>query len=87
VGDQRVHTKALTKPATGKRGKSAVSQALRAEELIPIRVTSDNFIVVRVSSATTIDRFFGRYGVVPLAFSNPIFVDVDADGHTPWSRP
>jgi predicted metal-dependent phosphoesterase TrpH len=57
---------------------------LEADDLELI-VSSDTFVVVRVSGSTSNDTFFGRASIVPRAFTNPIFVDVDGDGRTPWS--
>jgi hypothetical protein len=50
-------------------------------------VPADSFLVVRAGSKESIAKFYGRYGVVALAFTNPIFLDADGDGHTPWSAP
>lgn len=87
VGTERVFTKAVPKLAgAGKRGQPS-RKSVRFAQKVPLRIQEDNFVVVRVSSQETIDRFYGRWGVVALAFTNPIFVDASGDGRTPWSVP
>ncbi len=54
---------------------------------IDLHLERDAFVVVRVESAESLERFFGRTAVLPMAFTNPIFVDRDGDGRTPWSGP
>ena len=62
------------------------SGALRVEERgINLPIEKDTFVIVRVSSSHPLDRFFGRNNILPAAFTNPIFVDADGDGDTPWS--
>jgi hypothetical protein len=54
---------------------------------LDLEVQRDTFVVVRVSGKTPIDtKILGRADILPLAFTNPIFVDTDGDGKTPWSR-
>ena len=87
VGAERVLTREIaTKPARPAQ-KRPVREVLRFDERLPLSVTGDTFVVVRVSSKESIERFSGRFGMVPLAFTNPIFVDADGDGRTPWSSP
>ncbi len=87
VGTERVFTKAVPKLSLPAKRARAERSSVRFAQKIPLRITDDTFVVVRVSSKETIDRFYGRYGVVAMAFSNPIFVDADGDGRTPWSVP
>jgi len=49
-----------------------------------VPVERDAPLVVRVTSDTPMDDFFGRRAVVPMAFTNPIFVDADGDGLLRW---
>ena len=56
----------------------------RLDQSFELTPTADDFVVVRVSGATPIDDFFGRQGVLPVAFTNPIFIDADGDGQTRW---
>ena len=60
---------------------------VRFERSVNVAVSEDSFVVVRVSSPKSIADFFGRWGVLPLAFTNPIFVDADGDGVTRWDLP
>ncbi|MFW6050890.1 MAG: CehA/McbA family metallohydrolase [Myxococcota bacterium] len=47
----------------------------------------DAFVVVRVRGREPMDAFFGREEVLPMAFTNPIWVDADGDGTVPWREP
>lgn len=92
VGSERVLTRDIPR-ARGRGGEKRKSneqmarEVLRFAESLPLSIPQDNFVVVRVSSKESIERFSGRYGMVPLAFTNPIYVDADGDGRTPWSSP
>lgn len=57
----------------------------RLQQSFDLALESDAFVVVRVSGATPMDDFLGRNDVPPIAFTNPIFVDVDGDGQTVWT--
>ncbi len=67
-----------------KNGRAQASAAV-VDETLALKLAADAAVVVRVSGATPLDDFFGRNGIRPVAFTNPIFVDVDGDGLTPWS--
>jgi hypothetical protein len=47
---------------------------------LDLEVAEDSFLVVWVTGATTLDDFFGREEVRPIAFTNPIWLDADGDG-------
>ncbi len=87
VGTERVFSKAVPKPNPQPKRTRAAQSSVRFSQKIPLRIASDSFVVVRVSSKETIREFYGRYGVVAMAFTNPIFIDADGDGRTPWSPP
>lgn len=55
------------------------------KQVIELPISVDTFVIVRVSSAQSLEHFFGRANVLPIAFTNPIFVDADGDGRTRWS--
>ncbi len=84
VDRTRVFDRAIPKLTKAKRARAAAPRLVQTFELA---LTADAFVVVRVSSATAIGDFFGRQSVLPLAFTNPIFVDFDGDGKTPWTSP
>jgi hypothetical protein len=84
VGAERVLTRAIPRPPK-RPARRAQRKVARFEETFELEIPSDTFVIVRVSSIETIERFYGRWGVLPLAFTNPIFVDGDADGLTAWS--
>jgi hypothetical protein len=48
-------------------------------------VNRDCFVLVRVHGTTTLARVLPGTSVVPVAFTNPVFVDVDGDGK--WTAP
>ena len=88
VGDELVLDRALaarTMPPARAR-KATRPAAVYYEALgVPLSIPGDTFVVVRVSSTRSLEQFFGRANVLPMAFTNPIFIDADGDGHTPWS--
>jgi hypothetical protein len=57
---------------------------VRYQGQLRVPVERDAPLVVRVRSDTTLDDFLGRRGVIPMAFTNPIFVDADGDGQLRW---
>ncbi|MCA9574461.1 MAG: CehA/McbA family metallohydrolase [Polyangiales bacterium] len=57
---------------------------VRYQGQLRVPIERDSPVVVRVRSATPMDDFFGRRGVIPMAFTNPIFVDADGDGALRW---
>jgi hypothetical protein len=63
--------------------KSSRGVRLRFRGTLPI--AADGFVVVVVRGTTTLDRTLPGTTVVPVAFTNPIFVDGDGDGR--WSPP
>ncbi len=83
VGREIVIDRAIPKLNKAKRARTP---APRLEQTFELALKEDAFVVVRVSSATAIGDFFGRQSVIPLAFTNPVFVDADGDGRTPWSE-
>jgi hypothetical protein len=86
VGKERVLERAI--PAPHVRKKRVPASALRLEVSdISLPVPNDTFVIVRVVGDVPIDAFFGRNSIAPRAFSNPIFVDADGDGETPWPAP
>ncbi len=87
VGGERVLSREITRARASSARKRVPREALLFTAKLPLRIEADTFVVVRVSSAETLDRFSGRYGMASLAFTNPIFVDADGDGLTPWSPP
>jgi hypothetical protein len=86
VGKERVLERAIPKPAPRKRRRPFASLRLDVAD-ITLPVASDTFVIVRVQGDVPNDAFFGRFGITPRAFSNPIFIDVDGDGETPWPPP
>ncbi|MFT3921385.1 MAG: CehA/McbA family metallohydrolase [Myxococcales bacterium] len=87
VGTERVLAREVPKPASRRKGAAPARGVVRLSERFPLTISQDSFVVVRVSSQESVERFSGRFGMVPLAFSNPIFVDADGDGQTRWSPP
>jgi hypothetical protein len=43
-------------------------------------VSRDSFLVVVVRGTSTLDRVLPGTRVVPVAFTNPVFIDADGDG-------
>jgi len=85
VGRERVIQRTIRGASNGKsNGKVGRVVPPRFEERFDLAIGKDDFVVVRVKSQTPIDAFFGRQGVIPMAFTNPIFVDADGDERTPW---
>jgi hypothetical protein len=82
VGGERV----VDTPIRPTRMKASAGAWIHTKSL-DLEVQRDTFVVVRVSGKTPIDtKILGRADILPLAFTNPIFVDTDGDGKTPWSR-
>jgi hypothetical protein len=57
---------------------------VRYQGQLRVPVDRDAPLVVRVRSDTPMDDFLGRRAVIPMAFTNPIFVDADGDGLLRW---
>lgn len=86
VGQERVITRDIPKPPkTPVRRARGQQRFVRFAQVLDVPTPTDTFVVVRVSSQETIQRFYGRWGVLPIAFSNPVFIDADGDGMTPWT--
>lgn len=87
VGDERAHARTLTRPVLrrARASRRAPSAPTDREERVTLSIAEDTFVIVRVSGSESLERFFGRAEVKPLAFTNPIFVDADGDGTTPWT--
>jgi predicted metal-dependent phosphoesterase TrpH len=81
VGTELVLTRELPRPRPGRLKKVLRLDAADLE----LKVSTDTFVVARVSGGSSPDTFFGRNGIMPRAFTNPIFVDADGDGRTPWT--
>jgi hypothetical protein len=60
---------------------------VRYQGQLRVPVERDAPLVVRVRSDTPMDDFLGRRAVIPMAFTNPIFVDADGDGCCAGSQP
>jgi hypothetical protein len=65
---------------------------LRFDEKIPIDVAKDTFVVARVDAAEPLPAVIGdpieHFSVLPLAITNPVFVDTDGNGRfDPPKRP
>lgn len=87
VGGERVVDRALpAAPARRKKRRGASSLAHPASAVIELKVATDTFVVVRVRGSKPLDAFFGRTGILPMAFTNPIYVDADGDGQTRWNE-
>jgi hypothetical protein len=56
---------------------------LRFEATLDVPITQDGYVVVLVRGDRPMDLAFGRSGIPPLAFTNPIWLDVDGDGIAP----
>jgi hypothetical protein len=82
-----------TEPGTtpGRAGRDArrepantvISADLRFETTLEVPITQDGYVVVLVRGERTMDVAFGRAGIPPLAFTNPIWLDVGGDGIAP----
>ena len=69
------------------RGHAARAPAPPPEPLVvrytadlDVEVARDGYLVVLVRGDRPMDVYFGRNGVPPLAFTNPIWLDTDGDG-------
>ncbi|MFW6023355.1 MAG: CehA/McbA family metallohydrolase [Myxococcota bacterium] len=86
VGDERVRTvpvETSVEPAGGAR-----RDVVRFDDTVELPAPDhDTFVVVRVRGEDTLDAFFGREEVRPMAFTNPIWIDADGDGAVPWVEP
>ncbi len=91
VGRTLVTTLPIRHPApvveTGPAAQQVAPPIVRLRRRIRVPVERDATLVVRVRSSTPMDEVFGRRGVVPVAFTNPIFVDGDGDGELRWFPP
>ena len=59
------------------------TNVVRFDEVIPLELTADGYVIVRVDGARAMAPNVGDVGaflVYPLAIANPIWVDVDGDG-------
>jgi hypothetical protein len=56
---------------------------LRFETILDVPTTQDGYVVVLVRGERPMDVAFGRAGIPPLAFTNPIWLDVGGDGIAP----
>jgi hypothetical protein len=83
VGAELRETRAIVPKAPSRPKGGQAARVYR--EVVSLEVTEDAPVVVRVSGPRPLDDFFGRNAILPVAFTNPIFVDADADGETPWS--
>jgi hypothetical protein len=76
-------------PGGAQRGVRAVESPapgasdLRVETTLEFPVARDGYVVVLVRGERTMDVAFGRAGIPPLAFTNPIWLDADGDGIAP----
>jgi len=59
----------------------------RLDATIDVAVSGDTFVVVTVRGRTGIDAIVGRGGSLPVAFTNPIWLDVDGDGRVVLTPP
>jgi hypothetical protein len=85
VGTERVHTLAMPAPEPpGAPRDPALRIAVRD---LPLTVSRDDFVTVRVESGRTLDHYLGRGAAQSFAFTSPVYVDADGDGLTPWSAP
>lgn len=89
VGGQLVHTEPVTPkmPKAKRNAPAPLPPVIRMQKSIKLPITTDTFIVVRVTGTKPMDAFFGRNAIPPVAFTNPIFVDADSDGRLPWFPP
>lgn len=65
------------------RGAAPKGAMLSYEGTFDVEVDEDTAIVVLVRGSRTLDEFFGRASIPPLAFTNPIWIDFDGDGQGP----
>jgi hypothetical protein len=80
-----VHTLAIPAPEPpGAPRDPALRLVIRD---LPLQVTVDTFVTVRVESSHTLDHYLGRGAAQSFAFTNPVYIDADGDGRTPWSGP
>jgi len=47
---------------------------------LDVEIARDGYLVVLVRGDRPMDVYFGRNGIPPLAFTNPIWIDADGDG-------
>ncbi|MBK8169864.1 MAG: CehA/McbA family metallohydrolase [Sandaracinaceae bacterium] len=61
----------------------AVADAPRVNRDLELEFLQDSYLVVIVRGERTMDDYFGRNSIAPVAFSNPIWIDADGDGAGP----
>jgi hypothetical protein len=79
------HAAPVMQPGTVAAGEAP--PIVRYQGQLRVPVDRDAPLVVRVRSDTPMDDFLGRRAVIPMAFTNPIFVDADGDGCCAGSPP
>lgn len=61
-------------PATDSRARRALPAGTRVDRAFSLRATTSGFVVVVVRGSTPMTDLFGRQGVLPMAFTNPIWL-------------
>lgn len=84
VPESRRGRRDAARNARSTRPAPAAGAPVRFDRTIEVPVARDTFVVVRALGKETLDDYFGRDGIPPRAFTNPIFVDADGDGAVPW---
>jgi len=69
---------AVTRGRTAPPGRPL--PVLRFDRVVDVPVSSDAFLVVQVRGRTSMGDLLGRSGALPIAFTNPIWLDHDGDG-------
>ena len=70
-------------PARRAQRASAVSAELPVIRFVgdlDVELSGDGYVVVLVRGARTMDLYFGRNAIPPIAFTNPIWIDAGGDG-------
>jgi hypothetical protein len=71
-------------PARGARAAApAPLPVVRFDRVLDIPIDADTPLVVVARGTRTMDAYFGRSGIPPLAFTNPLWIDGDGDGRVP----
>jgi hypothetical protein len=87
VGKERAYTFTIPRPPQADQPGIPPNPVRFALHDLPIHVTADSFVTARVEADASIAHYLGQGDALAFAFSNPVFLDADGDGRTPWSRP
>jgi hypothetical protein len=87
IGKERAYTFAIPRPVNAAQPDAPPATLRFALHDLPIRVASDTVVTARVEADTSVAHHLGQADALAFAFTNPVFLDADGDGRTPWSQP